>query len=95
MPRAEPGKAKWNKAIKRGLAANKRQLRSISQLRAMIRQLVPDEEIEGNGEAYRAIFQILAYIDAIGEQTAEYQEVFLELLRISEGRPPGTEDDDQ
>jgi len=87
MPRAQVGKTKWRKALKQGLRVTKDQIKTTSQLRGHLSKLAPDDENMANGEAYAYIFQALAYLDDISEQAAEYQEIFLRLWEIGEGRP--------
>ncbi len=83
MPKAQPGQRKWKTLLKGGVKTAKSQIRTTSQLRAHLSKIAPDDDNLANGEAYAFIFQALAYIDEVSEQTAEFQEMIFQLWEIS------------
>lgn len=83
MPKAQPGQRKWKRLLKGGVRTAQDQIKTTSQLRGHLSKLAPDDENLANGEAYAYIFQALAYIDEISEQTAAMQEMIFQLWEIS------------
>jgi len=91
MPKAQIGKEKWRRLLKRGFGATKEQFEKSRQLQAnLMRLLVENQE---NGEAAAYFAQMIAQLDLITEQIFEHQEVYQTLWEISIGGKPEDTDD--
>ena len=92
MAKAQVGKDKWRRLLRRGFTATKEQFERSSQLRANLMRLMVENQ--DNGEAATFFAQMIAQLDLITEQIFEHQAVYQGLWEISMGEvPPEAKDD--
>lgn len=83
MPKAQPGKEKWRRLLRRGFVATREQFEKSGQLHANLTRLLVENT--DNGEAAALFAQMIAQLDLITVQVFEHQEVYTELWRIGVG----------